>query len=172
MVSHVRLWEHEGESFIFCSGTDTWVTNRSSTICVLLIGNHIFTWNMHIDTNSARRAFLGRGRTSTGTRFSLWIAWRLSLNLKNVLLLMFNCEFLVTSDQRSCTCGMHWDTRLPMAFRNTKHIEGCRSIFVSKHHGVYHRHSSSLKEIEMLCQKGLSLKWKSESKTFCEKLCF
>lgn len=98
IVSHVRLWEHEGESFIFCSGTDAWVTNRSSTICVLLIGNHIFTWNMHIDTNSARRAFLGRGRTATDTRFSLWIAWWLSLNLKNALILMFNCEFLVTSD--------------------------------------------------------------------------
>lgn len=75
-----------------------------------------------------------------------------------------NCPFLVTSDQRSCTCEMHWDTRLPMAFNNTKHTEGCRSIFISKHHSIYHRHSSRLKEIEMLCQKGLSLKWKSDQK--------
>lgn len=102
----------------------------------------------------------------------VWIAQWLSLNLKKTHILMFNYLCLVASYQRPCTCGMHWDTRLPMAFHNTKHTEGCRSIFISKHHRIYHRYSSSLKEIEMLCQKELSQKWKSEKKNFCEKLWF
>lgn len=172
MVSIDRLWEHRVISsyFLFrdeclgakqkqhCSRVAEW------EVCVCVKPTYLYEF--------CKASFPGRGKTAADIRFVLWIAQRLSLNLKKTHILMFNSLCLVTSDQRSCICGMHWDTRLPMVFHNTKHTEGHRSIFISKHCRIYHWYSSCLKEIDMLGQKELSQKQISERKNFCEKLWF